>query len=99
MPALNIDFQSGFKNDTVVILVNNNEVFRKDNVQTLLLTDHAESVSLDIEKGSVCIDIIIDTKNLRKAINADIMATTYLGISIVMGAIEHMVSGEPFGYA
>ena len=99
MPALNIDFQSGFENDTVVILVNNNEVFRKDNVQTLLLTDHAESVSLDIEKGSVCIDIIINTKNLRKAINASITATTYLGISIAMGAIEHMVSEEPFGYA
>ena len=99
MPALNIDFQSGFENDTVVIMVNYNEEFRKENVQTRLLTGFAESVSLGIEKGPVCIDIIIETKNLKKEINTNVLATTYLGVSIVMGNIEHMISGEPFGYA
>ena len=99
MPALNIDLQSGFENDTVVIMVNHNEEFRKENVQTQLLTGYAESVSIGIEKGSVSIDIIIETKNLKKEINTRVLAATYLGVSIITGNIEHMISEEPFGYA
>lgn len=98
MVTLFIDFQDGFADDTVVLHVNGEEVFRKEHVSTKLLLGLAESFRTEMPIGPVTIDIDIQTKDVAKTILIEVFAPTYLGISVANGSIEYIVADEPFGY-
>ena len=99
MVTLTIDLQEGFQEDKVVLYVNGEEVYRKDQVRTKRLLGMAGSFTTEVETGSVNVEIRVETKHLAKTIPLEISDDTYLGISIVNGVIDHIVSDEPFGYA
>ena len=98
MVTLSIDFQEGFANNTVVLHVNGDEVFRKEDVSTKLLLGKADALETMVETGQVVIEINIQTRDIAMTIPLEISADTYLGISVVNGRIEYVISDEPFGY-
>lgn len=98
MIILAIDLQDGFEDDTVILQVNGENVYHKEDVSTKLLLGLADSFKTEVEKGPIKIDISAQTKGIKKTISLDVSADTYLGISIVNGIIEYIVSNEPFGY-
>jgi hypothetical protein len=99
MVTLAIDLQDGFVDDTVVLRVNGEEVFRKEHVSTKLLLGLADSCNKEVEKGSVSVEISVETRDIVKTIPLDVSADTYLGVSVVNGMIEYIISDEPFVYA
>lgn len=98
MVTLSIDFQDGFVNDITVLHVNGKEIFHKEHVNTKLLLGLADSLETEVETGSVSINTNVPTKDIEKTIILEVSADTYVGISIVNGMIEHIVSDRPFGY-
>jgi hypothetical protein len=99
MINLTIDLQDGFVDDTVILLVNGEEILQKEHVSTKILYGFADSVTTEVEKGSVSIEIKVKTKDIAKTILLNkVSDSTYLGISIVNGMIQYIESSKPFGY-
>lgn len=98
MVTLFIDFQDGFVDDKIVLQVNGKEVFRKEQVTTKLLLGLADSLKTKVDTGQVSIEIYLPKKNIKKTIALEVSADTYVGISIVDGMIEYIISDKPFGY-
>src|SRR2546422_7280448 len=98
MAQLHIAMQEGFEDETVVIRVAGREAFRKDNVKTKLQIGFADSFEMNVEEGSVSIEIDLPKKSLSKSIELQVPNTVYLGVSIIAGKIEYKISPEPFGY-
>lgn len=99
MVTLTIDLQGGFQDDTVLVLVNGAQVFRKAHIRTLLPLGVADSFTTDVASGPVSVQIHVETKNLVDTISLDVSADTYLGISVENERIDYIVSDDPFGYA
>ncbi len=98
MALLAIDFQDGYKDDTIVVRINGDKVFRKEHASTKLLLGLADSFKTEVEKRSVSIEISIETRNIVETIPLDVSTDTYLGVSVVNGRIEYIISNKPFGY-
>ena len=98
MIALTIDLQEGFKGDKVVLYVNGEEVYRKNQVKTKRLLGMAGSFTTEVETGPVNVEIRVATQDLAETIPLQVSSDTYLGISVVNGMIDPIVSEEPFGY-
>ena len=98
MVTLSIDFQEGFVDDTIVLQVNGEEVFHKEHISTKLVIGLADSFETEVETGSVNIEINIQTKNVTKNLLLEVSADTNIGISIMNGEIEYIVSDKPFRY-
>lgn len=95
---LGIDLQDGFANDTVIILVNDKEVFRKRGVTTKLILGVSDSFELDIPETSAKIKIEITSRNLSETISLELAVPTYIGLSVVGGQITHIIYQKPFAY-
>jgi hypothetical protein len=101
--TLIIHFQEGFLDDTVILMLNSKEVYRKEHLTTSLLRGPTASFFTDIEKGVVHVMVSIPSKDLSDSTTFTIRSNKYLGISIVdpqyYGCnIRFIVSTEPFGY-
>ncbi len=92
MALLHIAFQDGFSDDTVVALVNGEEVFRKTGVTTRLQVGHADSFEVTVEGGPVDIRILLPLKDLSEVIQVQVAAATYVGVSIERGKIVRRVA-------
>jgi hypothetical protein len=100
MPLLHIDFQEGFLDDAVVVLVNNEE-YRKPHLRTRLQTGYADSLEVDFRESMVDVEVILPSRGVSKSIPVVFHKsdTVYLGLSITgEGEISERVSYEPFGY-
>ena len=98
-----IDLQDGFKDDTVILRINNDEVFRKKHITTDLRISLATRVTTNINSGEVQVEVIIPTKDLIDNYKFIINSESYLGISIVESElpnkkIKFILSQEPFVY-
>jgi len=98
MALFHIAFQEGFTDDTVVVRVNEGEVFRKDNVKTRTQIGYADSFEVTIEEGSVKVEVLLPLKNLSEIFVLQVSTAVYMGISIDDGRIVYRISQEPFGY-
>jgi hypothetical protein len=98
MSTLVIDLQDGFSADTVIIHVNGNEIYHKQNVKTDLRISRADSTQTQVPAGSVSIDINVPTKRLSKAVTFQVATTLYVGISIRGDTLEVRSSDKPFLY-
>jgi hypothetical protein len=67
-------------------------------VSTKLQIGFADSLEVNVEAGSVIIEIDLPSKSLSKSIELQVPNAVYLGVSITAGKIEYKVSPEPFGY-
>ena len=98
MALLHIAFQEGFTGDTVIVRVNGEEVFHKENVKTRLQIGYADSFEMTIEEGPVNIEVLLPLKNLSETIMLQLSTALYVGVSIQDGRIDYRISHEPFGY-
>jgi|GEM_PF-907697 len=98
MTNLTIDLQEGFNNDTVLCKVNDDTVFHKNHVTTAKLTGLADSVSLDVKKGKVILQIAVKNRFMSKSIELDINEESYIGISLSNDSMLYIRSSQPFGY-
>ena len=98
MALLHVAFQDGFSDDTVVALVNGEEVFRKDGVTTRTQISFADSFEVNVPEGSVRVDISLPLNRLSGRIEAQVATAVYVAVSIEGGKIVHRISYEPFGY-
>ncbi len=95
---LHIDLQEGFTDDTVIVNVDQTEVFNKHNVQTKLLLGYADTFEVQVPAGLVKVEIVVPTQKLSKTIELPISKSTYLALSLQGNQIDYMVSDTPFGY-
>ena len=98
-----VDIQEGFNEDTVVVRVKGNEVFRKDHVTTSLLAGPTASLIEYVEEGFIEVEVIVPTRDLRETTKFVMKTNTYLGVSLIesdvsCGKIRFIISNEPFGY-
>ena len=99
MPALHVDLQEGFVNDTVVVRVNGREVFNKASVKTKLQIGLATAFEADVPEGLLSIEIALPLKNVSETFALQVSDSTYLAVFITHeGRIAHRISQEPFGY-
>jgi hypothetical protein len=99
MALLHIALQEGFASDTVVARVAGKEVYRKAAVTTKLQIGRADAVDVQVDAGSVLVEIAVPPKGLAESIQLQVASAAYLGVSIARdGRIKFQVSERPFGY-
>jgi len=98
-PALlSVDLQEGFDNDTVIIRLNGQEVYREDGVATMRVLGLADTFSTAAEPGPATLEVVVESRGLAQTIPLEIGDHTHVGLSIVKGGIEAIASSEAFGY-
>jgi hypothetical protein len=98
MPLLNIDLQSGFADDTVVVRVNDEEVFHKQGVRTDYSIGRADSAEVVVPADAIKVEVILPDKHLSETIELAGAEPIYLGVSLMHGKLTHRISGEQFLY-
>ena len=101
--TLNIDLQDGFNDDTVILEINNKEVFKEEKITSNPTIALAKKFTTNISSGEVNLKVNITTKNLVDNYKFTIDSETNLGISIMEPKspnkkIEFSLSKEPFTY-
>jgi len=99
MALLSVALQDGFIDDLVVIQINDQEVFRKPSVKTRFQIGLADSFEVNVQEGSVKVEVLLPAKQLSESIVLPVTNLVYLGVSLTPeGKISYRVSHEPFGY-
>ncbi len=99
MTKLVIDFQEGFAEDTIVVLIDDREVFRKQAVTTNFLLGHADSFETEVSEPPFEVEVSVTSRGLSGGIRLDPVGAVYLGVSVGDREITFVVSDQPFGYA
>lgn len=99
MATLRIDFQDGFTDDSVVVRVGGQEVYRGDNLRTSRLLGFAHTVTADVPPGRVMVEVDVPSRDISGAAALQVEDSAYLGVSIAEDGITFQPSGGPFGYA
>jgi hypothetical protein len=82
MALLKIDFQDGFNGDLVVVKINGEEVFNKENIKTRLEISYADSFEIDVSTGQIIVEVSLPKKKISKAYPLESSAPIYLGLSV-----------------
>lgn len=100
--TLFVDIQEGFKDDTVIVKVNGNDVFKKEHITTSLLEGPAASFSIDVNEGLAIVKAVVPHRNLQGSQEFQVDSDIYLGISIIESdrqeKIRFITRDRPFGY-
>ena len=96
--ALHIALQDGFDEEPVVVLVDEEEVYRRDEVQTDYRIGLADSFEMPLPASPFTVTVRLPARSLTDAITLDADATVYVGVSCQDGALLFQTSEQPFGY-
>jgi hypothetical protein len=97
--SLTIDFREGFYDDTVIVLIDGNEVFRKANITSKTMTGFAEAITVKLESGNHNLHVKLLEKEVSQKINLEIHNSLYLGLNYKPEkGLEYKLQGEPFRY-
>ena len=99
----NIHLQDGFKKDTVILEVNDKEVFNDEHISIDLRIALAKQFKTNVNTGEIEVKENNTTKDLVDNYIFIINSETYLGISIMEPAspnrkIRFVLSTKPFAY-
>lgn len=99
MPTLHIELQEGFQDDAVEVRVNGAEVLRNGHVKTRLQTGFAAAASVEVDAGSVAVEVALPAAARRGHIDLTLSAPVWLGVSLQADrAVHFTVSQTAFGY-
>jgi len=99
MSTLSVALQDGFKDDSVVLTVNDREVFRKAGVSTNLVIGLAEHLETSVDGNEARVQIEISSRSKRKSTIVRVADTPNVSISLEPdGTPEITASHEPFRY-
>lgn len=97
MPLLHIALQEGFTGEPVTILVDGQEIYRKDQVRTRTQIGRADAVEARRDPGPATIEI--RARNTSATLTPTIADDVYVAVSISPeGRIVHQSSAQPFRY-
>lgn len=94
MIRLTIILEQGFKNDTVIIKLNEKEIFHKKNITTKLLIGMSESLQLNVQEGLVTFKISLPEKNIVKDFSAEILHPSVLKLTLENGELKYNIIEE-----
>jgi hypothetical protein len=101
-PNVNIAFKEGFQNDTVVVRLNQTEVYQRDELKTRMQIGLADDFEWTAPAGAAELAVEIPTRRAAKTLSFQVppQGMVYIGVSIASdGTIHCEVSNEPFRYA
>lgn len=98
MVRLHIDLQEGFANDTVVVSVNQDEVFNQPAVQTKLLLGYAETFVVEVPAGLTSVEVALVERQIAEVFELTLTTDTYVGVSVQGDRIDVTTSETPFTY-
>ena len=94
MALLHIALQEGFRGDDVVVRVQGEEVFRKEDVTTRSQIGYADSFEVEAEGEEVKVEVLLPLKKLSETVMLQVPPTEYLGLSINEGKIDYRTKRE-----
>lgn len=98
MPSLTINLEEGFRDDTVVLKVNESEVLRRTGVSTDLSAGLAGSVEVQVPEGSIHLQISVPTKSLFRALELQVVADLSVRVSVMDGSLDVQTTSERLYY-
>lgn len=84
---LTVKLRDGFKNDTVILRVNEKEVYRKSNVSTDLSISFADALEINLEEAIIKLEVAV-SGGLSQSIQVKPTETPYIEVWIVDGKME-----------
>ena len=98
MAVLHIALEEGFSDDQVAVSVDDGEVLRREGVSTRMQLGLADSADATVEPGRHV--VTVSARGASQTIDVEVEDEVFLGISLSRSgdAIEHRLSGQPFGY-
>jgi hypothetical protein len=94
MALLHIALQEGFMGDDIVVRVQGEEVFRKEDVTTRPQIGYADSFDVEAEGEEVQVEVLLPLKKLSETIMVQVPPTEYVGVSIIEGRIDYRTKRE-----
>jgi hypothetical protein len=98
--TLAVHLQDGFNEDTVVLTLNGEEVFRKEQITYSPLLGYADvSFEQQVNPGPIELQVQLPERGWSGSIDLEPSSDTYIGVFIANGEIQFTPpSQEPFGY-
>jgi hypothetical protein len=97
-----VHIQEGFKDDTVIVRVNGNDVFMKEHITTSRLLGPAASFSICLNEGLAVVIALVPHRNLQGSLELQVHSNIHLGISIIDSRGQEKISfikgDRPFVY-
>lgn len=94
-----IDLQDGFENDSIIIYLDNKEIYRQDSVTSNMMLGFAARVEASSSERVVTLSINLIRRKLKKSLQVELDKTGAIGIAILNNEILIRQSSTPFGYA
>lgn len=95
MHPLHISLLDGFEDEFVVIKVNNDTVFCKDEIFSKLGKGCAEILEVKVEEEEAEVVFSLPLRNLSKVIRITVLSPIYLGFSLHHEKIQYFASLQP----
>lgn len=97
--SLTIDLRDGFYNDTVIVTVDEKEVFRKSNVTSKTTTGFADSKTIQLNPGEHKVHVQLQEKEESLDLTIEINKELFIGLNNKPHkGLEYQLQGEPFKY-
>ena len=96
--VLHIALQEGFFDDTVVVRVNGDEVYRAGEVKTDFRIGLADSWEAPQPEGPISIEVELPEKQIPGSVDVQFVGSAWVGVSIEDGLVRFRISDRPFGY-
>jgi hypothetical protein len=94
-----LNLQDGFQDDTVVLIVNGEEQFHKEQVSTNYAIGLADQVTVeDLEEEDIVLEVNVPTREIHCQQEVHLSVETYIAISIYQNEIRLETSDHPFLY-
>ncbi len=98
MATVHVDLQEGFDHDTVVVRLDDADIYNGNDVTTQLLYGLADSTEVEVEPGTVRISIAVETRRLSHTLPLEVDGDVFIGFGLEGGELRTIVSETPFGY-
>jgi len=96
--TMHIALHDGFAGQTVTIVVDGRQVYRRSGVQTDLRISRADSIDVETQVTVATVEVSAQPGNLQASAQVDVKVTPYVAVDIVRGAIKLTPAAEPFQY-
>jgi hypothetical protein len=96
--VVRVALEEGFEDDTVIVEVNDRQVFEREGVSTRTQIGLATSFEVEVEEGEVVVAVRATSQGATGRIRHPVAGLLHVGVSVQGGDIVFRTSEEPFGY-
>ena len=96
--VLHIALQDGFDNEPVVVLINGEEVLRREEVRTDPRIGVAYAFEVPLPEAPVTVEVQLPRRQVSDSVQLEAGGPLHLGVSYQDGALQFKTSAVPFGY-